>query len=298
MAPIDLNLLSLFGIVAATASFSEAARKLGMPRSSVSRGVGALEEALGVQLFNRTTRKVALSTAGLALHERIAPQLAALTESLGSLPERDQMPSGELRVSAAPDLGVTVLPDLIAGFTQRYPAISVDLRLSPRLVDLVAEGVDVALRIATRRLNDSSLVARRLSALELGLYAAPAYVARRPPIRTPGDTAAHDWVWFRGTPAGPPFPRPERRARVSGDEMLFVYRAVVAGIGVGLLPSFLATPDVSAGRLVRLIPRYALSTGALYFVHAAGAKPPRKVLAFRDYVAEYIAAHPLSPGTA
>ena len=115
---------------------------------------------------------------------------------------------------------------------------------------------------------------------------------------SPGDTAAHDWVWFRGTPAGPPFPKPERRARVSGDEMLFVYRAVVAGIGVGLLPSFLATPDVSAGRLVRLIPRYALSTGALYFVHASGTKPPRKVLAFRDYVAEYIAAHPLCPGTA
>jgi DNA-binding transcriptional LysR family regulator len=298
MAPIDLNLLSLFGIVAETASFSEAARKLGVPRSSVSRGVGALEEALGVQLFNRTTRKVALSTAGVALHERIAPQLAALTASLGSLPERDQMPSGELRVSAAPDLGVTVLPELIAGFTQRYPAISVDLRLSPRLVDLVAEGVDVALRISPRRLADSSLVARRLTALELALYASPAYVARRPPIRTPDDTAAHDWVWFRGLPAGQPFPKPERRARVSGDEMLFVYRAVVAGVGLGLLPSFLATPDVSAGRLVRLIPRYALATGALYFVHAAGAKPPRKVLAFRDYVAEYIAAHPLSPGTA
>ena len=243
MAPIDLNLLSLFGIVAETASFSEAARKLGMPRSSVSRGVGALEEALGVQLFNRTTRKVALSTAGVALHERIGPQLAALTASLGSLPERDQMPSGELRVSAAPDLGDHRRSPSSSPGSPSAIRRSASICASPRvLVDLVAEGFDVGLRMTTRRLNDSSLVARRLSALELALYAAPAYVARRPPIRTPADTAAHDWVWFRGTPTGPPFPKPERRARVSGDEMLFVYRAVVAGVGIGLFPAFSRRP--------------------------------------------------------
>jgi DNA-binding transcriptional LysR family regulator len=282
--------------VAETASFSDAARKLRVPRSSVSRNIGELEEALGVQLFNRTTRKVALSTAGIALHERIAPQLAALTESLGSLPEQSGLPSGSLRVSAAPDLGVTLLPDLLAGFTQRYPAITVDLRLSPKLVDLVAEGFDVALRISTRRLADSSLVGRRLAALEMGLYASPVYLARKPPIRTPGDTIEHDWVAFRGSPPGPPFPKPARAARVSADEMLFVYRAVVAGAGLGLVPSFLATPEVTAGRLVRLIPKYTLPTGTLYFVHAAGAKPPRKVIAFRDYVVEYIGAHPLCPG--
>jgi DNA-binding transcriptional LysR family regulator len=296
MAPIDLNLLSLFSVVAETASFSDAARKLGVPRSSVSRNVGELEAALGVQLFNRTTRKVALSTAGAALHERIAPQLAALTESIGALPERDQMPSGELRVSVAPDLGVTMLPDLVTGFTQRYPAVTVDLRLSPRLVDLVAEGFDAALRITNRRLADSSLVARRLAALEIGLFASPVYLAKRPPIRTPEDTAEHDWVSLRGEPPGAPFPKPVRRAHVSADEMLFVYRAVVAGAGIGMIPSFLAGPDVGAGRLVRLIPKYALPSGTLYFVHAAGAKPPKKVTAFRDYVGEYIAAHPVCPG--
>jgi DNA-binding transcriptional LysR family regulator len=296
MAPIDLNLLSLFTTVAETASFSEAARKLRVPRSSVSRNIGELETALGVQLFNRTTRKVALSTAGIALHERVAPQLAALTESLGSMPEQNQLPSGALRVSAPPDFGVTVLPELLTGFTQRYPAVAVDLRLSPRLVDLVAEGFDVALRLAPRRLVDSSLVARRLAALELGLYASPVYLARKPPIRTPDDTVEHDWVAFRGNPPGAPFPKPARPARVAADEMLFVYRAVVGGAGLGLVPSFLATPDVTAGRLVRLIPKYKLASGGLYFVHAAGAKPPRKVIAFRDYLVEYIAAHPLCPG--
>src|SRR5262245_8314866 len=171
---MDLNLLPLFSIVAETSSFADAARKLGVPRSSVSRGVAALESALGVHLFNRTTRKVALSTAGAAFHERIAPQLAGLQQALGSLPERDELPSGELRLTAPPDIGVTVLPEVMAGFAARYPAIKVDLRLEWRMVDVVAEGFDVALRIKPGgRLADSSLVARRLSALDVGLYASP-----------------------------------------------------------------------------------------------------------------------------
>jgi DNA-binding transcriptional LysR family regulator len=296
MAPIDLNLLPLFGIVAETASFSEAARKLGVPRSSVSRGVAQLEAAVGVQLFNRTTRKVALSTAGAAFYERVAPQLAALEQSIGSLPERDQMPSGELRLTAAPDFGVTVLPEILAGFSQRYPAVNIDVRLTGKLVDLVADGFDAALRISGPRLADSSLVARRLAKLEIGLYAAPAYLARRGEIRTAADTAAHDWVSFRAGLPQSPFPKPARRARFGGDEMLFVYGAVLAGAGIGLLPSFLTTNDVAAGRLTRLLPRYTSPNGVLYFVHPAGAKPPRKVTAFRDYVVEFIAAHPLCPG--
>jgi DNA-binding transcriptional LysR family regulator len=296
VAPIDLNLLSLFGIVAETASFSEAARKLGIPRSSVSRQIAELESSLGVQLFNRTTRKVGLSTAGAALHQRVAPQLAALASSVGSLPERDAIPSGELRISAAPDLGITVLPEILAGFSLRYPAIDVDVRLSSRLVDLVGEGFDAALRITMGRLADSSLVARRLAALEMGLYAAPAYLARRGPIRSAEETADADWIAFRGAPPPAPFPKPTRRPHLGGDEMLFIHRAVVAGAGIGLLPSFLTTDDLAAGRLTRLLPRFAVATGTLYFVHPAGQKLAKKVAAFRDYVIEFIAAHPMCPG--
>jgi DNA-binding transcriptional LysR family regulator len=300
MASIDLNLLALFSIVAETSSFSDAARKLRVPRSSVSRQVGELETALGVQLFNRTTRKVALSSAGEALHQRVAPQLAALNQAVGSLPERDEIPSGELRLTAAPDFGVTVLAEILAGFSLRYPAISVDVRLSSRLVDLVAEGFDVALRIKGRgRLADSSLVARRLTTLDMGLYAAPAYVARARPIRSVDDTADADWVGFsRAGDLPAPFPKPARRPRLGGDEMLFVYEAVRAGAGIALLPSFLTGDDLAAGRLVRLLPRIAVEAGALYFVHPAGAKLAKKVVAFRDHVLEYIATHPLCPGSA
>jgi DNA-binding transcriptional LysR family regulator len=289
---MDLNLLELFVTVARTASFSEAGRKLGLPRSSVSRNVGELETALGVQLFNRTTRKVALSTAGATLYERIAPQLQELHQSLDSMPEQAEQPSGELRLTAPTDLGVTVLPDIIAGFGQRYPAICVDVRLAQRVVDLVGEGFDLALRISEGRLADSSLVARRLSEVEFELFAAPTYVARRGPVKNLDDTASHDWVTFRGPPP-PPFPRPTLRARAASDDLLWVHQAVRAGIGVALLPNFLARADVAAGRLVRLLPRHPVRRGVLYFVHPAGPKVPRKVLAFRDYFVEYLAAHPL-----
>jgi DNA-binding transcriptional LysR family regulator len=298
MAPIDLNLLTLFSSVAETASFSEAARKLRVPRSSVSRNVADLESALGVQLFNRTTRKVALTTAGAALHARVAPQLAALQDSVGSLPERDELASGGLRLSAAPDFGVTVLPEILAGFAVRYPAVNLDVRLASRIVDLVAEGFDVALRIKTGRLADSSLVARRLSSIDIGLYAAPEYLARRPPIRSPEDTAGHDWVAFRGEPPPPPFPKPARPPRLDADDMMLVHEMARAGVGIAFIPPFLARADVTAGRLVRVLPRFALRTGTLYFVHPAARKVPAKVVAFRDYLVEYIAAHPLCSSAA
>jgi DNA-binding transcriptional LysR family regulator len=289
---MDLNLLELFVTVARTASFSEAGRKLGLPRSSVSRNVGELESALGVQLFNRTTRKVALSTAGAALYDRIGPQLAALHESLVSLPERDEQPSGEMRLTAPTDLGVTVLPEILAGFSQRYPAVTLDVRLAQRVVDLVGEGFDLALRIGGSRLADSTLVARRLAEVEFELFAAPTYVARRGPIKTPEDTAAHDWLAFRGAPP-PPFPKPTGRARASSDDLLWVHQAVRAGMGIALLPNFLARADVAAGRLIRLLPRHGVRRGVLYFVHPAGPQVPRKVTALRDYIMEYLAAHPL-----
>jgi DNA-binding transcriptional LysR family regulator len=293
MTTIDLNLLGLFSIVAETASFSEAARKLRVPRSSVSRNVAELESALGVQLFNRTTRKVALTTAGAALHARLAPQLAALQESLGSLPERDEIPSGLLRFSTSPDFGVTVLPEVLAGFAVRYPAVRLEVRLASRFVDLVAEGFDFALRIKAGRLADSSLVARRLSPLGVGLYASPAYLAGRPPIRSPGDTAGHEWISFRGEPLPAPLATPSRPARLVTDDMMLVHQAARSGMGIAFVPTFLARSDLTAGALVRLLPRFTPRTGALFFVHPPARKLPSKMVAFRDYLIEYIEANPL-----
>jgi DNA-binding transcriptional LysR family regulator len=288
---MSLDLLSLFLAVAEAGSFTAAATRLGLPKSSVSRGVAALEEELGVRLLHRTTRKVSLTTAGAALLERIAPLLGELRASLGALPEREEQPSGTLRITAANDLGAHLLPVMLARFTSRFPAVEVDVRLTNAYVDLVAEGIDVALRITQKRLADSSLSARLLGPVTMGLYAAPAYLARRGTPRTPADLEDHEWVMFR---AGAPVKLEsqggtatvKRRGRVSGDDMLFIHRACREGLGVALLPTFLADADVSAGALLRVVQRWGTRSGSLWFVTPTARQQPRKVTAFRAIALE------------
>jgi DNA-binding transcriptional LysR family regulator len=278
---MDLNLLPLFLAVAEASSFSVVARKLGLRRSSVSRSIAALERSLGVQLFSRTTRHVALTTAGAALHAKLSPQLAALTESLGALPEQEEQPSGELRLTAPNNIGAAVLPAILASFSARYPAIQIDVRLTNRFVDLVAEGFDVALRVSTGKMSGSSLVARRLTDLEMQIFGSPTYLARAGVPRTARETADHQWLAMRGARV-PILPTPRVAARVVGDDILFLQGAARAGMGLAALPVFLVQEDVAAGRLQRVLPRLSLGTGALYLVHPPTQHVPRKVTAFRD----------------
>ncbi|MCY1083222.1 LysR family transcriptional regulator [Archangium lansingense] len=291
---MDLNLLGLFVAVAETGSFSEAARKLGLPKSSVSRGVVSLEASVGTQLLHRTTRHVSLSTAGAALYERAAPLLASLKEAVGSLPEREEAPSGELRLTAPHDMGATFLSEVIARFTARYPSVRVDCRLTNRNVDLVAEGFDLALRAAGTKLADSSLMVRRLGALDVQLFASPMYLARRGTPRTPEDLTEHDFVAFRGLKYLSELGISEKHARVLADDMLFIREAVKAGAGIAVLPTFLAQADVTSGQLVRVLPRYTQPSTTLVMLHPRAQHVPRKVSAFRDFLLEFLKGRPLS----
>jgi DNA-binding transcriptional LysR family regulator len=291
---MDLNLFSLFVKVADAPSFAAAARQLGLRRSSVSRAVSTLEASLGVQLFSRTTRAVALTTAGTALYDRVSAQLAALQEAAAGLPERETEPSGELRLTAPNDMVATFLPEVIAGFCARYPRVQVDVRGTSRKVDLVAEGFDVALRVALHRLRDSTIVALRLSDLELQLFASPEYLKRSGSPRTLAEVAHHPFVLLHQLQYPAPLPKSQERPRVTGDDMLFCARAVKAGLGLGLLTTFVAAEDLAAGRLVRLLPKLSICLGALYLVHPPARHVPRKVTAFRDYLVEYLKAHPIA----
>ena len=293
-APMDLNLLALFTTVAEASSFSTAAAKLGVRRSSVSRGIAALERSLGVQLFSRTTRRVALTTAGAALLSKVAPAVQALEEAVGSLPEREAEPSGELRLTAPNDIGTIVLPALCAGFALRYPAVRLDVHLTNRFVDLVAEGLDAALRISVRRLSDSSLVARKLSELETHIYAAPTYLARKGTPRGPEDAPQHTWVSLRGESPLSSLSTLAAEPSMMSDDVLFLREAVISGLGLGALPTFLARDALGDGRLVRVLPRHAVRVGALYFVHPPATHLSRKLMALRDYLVAHFSAHPLA----
>jgi len=289
---MNLNLLPVFKAVADAGSMSEAARTLGQPKSSVSRAVTRLEASLGVQLFLRSTRRLSLTTAGAAFYEKVSPLLGALAGAATSLPEQEEEPSGELRLTAPVDLGLTWLPGLVARLLARYPRLDVALRLTNQRLDLVGEGVDAALRLATGRLPDSTLVARRLSAVGFDVYASPAYLARRGTPRRAEDLASHDLVGMPGLRLPAPFPRAPR-FRAVGDDVMLCRELVREGVGIGLLPVFLARADVSAGALVRVLPRVQQRSGTLYFVHPAVEHPPRKLTALRELLLEYVAERPL-----
>ncbi len=285
-ATIDLDLLSTFVAVAEANSFSAVAQRLQVSKGTVSRKIAKLEELVGAPLLHRTTRRVALSTAGVALFERAAPHVAALRLAVGTLPERQAAPSGDLRVTAPTDLGNVLLPELVTRFTTRFPAVRVELHLTQRQVDLVGEGFDLAIRAAGPRLRDSSLTMRRLSSAEFLAYASPVYVARRGSPRELADPD-HDWVGFRPAQKLLGFSA-SFRPHVTCDDFLFAREAVRLGAGIGVMPTFVAEALASAGELVRVLPSYRVRTPGFVLLHPPHAKVPSKVVAFRDMLVEML----------
>lgn len=288
--PFDLDQLRIFVEVAERASFSKAANRLGITKSTASRAVARLERHIGAELLHRDTHRVAMSTAGVALFERVAPHLTALGEAIRELPEHRETPSGLLRVTCSIDLGMTLLPGIIARFRLRHPDITFDLHLSDQVVDVIGEGFDLAIRAAPRGLADSSLTVRKLGAAELGFFASPSYLARRGTPKDIGDPD-HDWIVFRPAAAA----IMAKRAHVLADNFLFVRELAVADGGIAGIPTFVVEPDLSAGRLVSVLPSRTLrSSGGFYLLYPSRGQTPRKVEVFRDFMIECMKAKPLA----
>jgi DNA-binding transcriptional LysR family regulator len=300
MGTADLNDLAVFVALAETRSFSAAARRLGIPKSTVSRAIARLEDAIDVQLVHRTTRQVALSTAGTALYEKVAAPLASLRESVGDLPAQEEQLSGVIRVTAPLDFGAAILAEVVPRFTTRHPSVEVELVLTNAHLDLVAEGIDLALRFAVARLKDSSLSARRLCGSALQLFASPAYLARRGTPRSPRDLDGHDWVRFRGTTrlelrSGDETAEVEPRGRIVANDMMFMHAALLQDAGIAALPTFLAGDDVATGRLIRVLPRWTTLPAHLWLVRPGGRDVPRKVATFVELLLEDVRERGLLP---
>jgi DNA-binding transcriptional LysR family regulator len=196
MGTIDFNDLSVFALVVETGSFSAAAARLGAPKSTVSRAIVRLEEATDVHLLHRTTRKVTLSTAGKALYEKVHAEIASLRHAVGEMPTQEDAPSGRICITSVVDMA-DFFAEVVTRFVTRHPAVEVDLRLTNDNVDLVAAGIDLALRFSTVRFKDSSLNAKVLCSNDVELYASPSYLARKGIPRTPADLEGHEWVVYR-----------------------------------------------------------------------------------------------------
>ena len=292
--PGSLDDLSVFVAIARAASVSGAAGKLGLPKSSVSRALVRLEQALGAQLVHRTTRRLRLSVAGEALLAKAEPLVAALGETL--LPSTDsETPSGLLRITCTIDFGASVVAELVARFVARHPAVQVEVHATNSIVDLVSGGFDLGIRFSPRRrLRDSTLVARRIGTLHTHLVASPSYLARSGVPRTPRDLRDHEWVTYGGAESfllgGPrSATRVGVRGRVRCDDMFFARAAARAGAGITLLPAFLAEAEISAGTLQAVLPKFELTSGSVWLVHPPARHLPARVSAFRDLVVEALA---------
>ncbi|HVP62128.1 MAG TPA: LysR substrate-binding domain-containing protein [Myxococcaceae bacterium] len=293
---VDLNRVAVFLRVVELQSFTAAAEALGLPKSSVSRSVARLEESVGVQLLQRTTRTVQLTDAGRVYFEEASRALSALEQAHEKLSQLEARPQGAVRITAPVDLGAQVLAPLAARFVRRTPGITLEFLLTSRLVNLVDEGVDLAVRAGA--LRDSSLISRRVKGLEAWLFASPEYLDRRGTPTGVEQLAEHDCVLFRPrrghadwTLAGPGgTTRITVRGPVAGDDFSFLREAVLAGAGIGLLPALQCEQEIAQGRLVRLLAPYTGPAAPLHIVWPASKHIPKRVVLVREWLVEALAS--------
>ncbi len=275
-------------------AFTEAARRLGMSKQLVSRRIMALEDRLGVQLLTRTTRRLTPTEAGREYAERARRILADVAEADMIVGGRNPEPRGLLRVSAPLSFGISHLSPILTGFKSVHPAVEIDVDLSDRPVDLVAEGYDVAVRIGV--LKDSSLIARKLMEVRFAVCGSPDYLRRRGVPQTLADLKDHECLAYRHS-AGLAWTfgsadRIESEAvsgsfRANNGEVL--RDAAIAGLGLAQLPTFIVSGPLADGSLIRVLDAAPMPTGAVYAVHPAHRQRSVTVRAFTDYLVAALA---------
>ena len=288
------NDLLLFARVVDEGSFTRAAARLGLPKSTVSRRIAALETALGERLLLRTTRKLHITDFGLGVLEharRVAEDVAAAAALAA---HRQAEPGGRLRASMPSDFANTILGKLLADFIARHPAIELELDLSPRRVDLIGENFDLAIRMGELA-DDASLTARRLATFSAGLYAAPDYLSRRGAPAEPEALMEHDalrllarsgepmtWVLTRGDARWEGVP--PGRATINSPELLT--RLALAGVGIAIVTDHFAEPYLRSGELVRVLDDWHAPAQTAWAVFPGRRLMPARTRVFIDRLVE------------
>ncbi|MBF0307326.1 MAG: LysR family transcriptional regulator [Alphaproteobacteria bacterium] len=293
-----LTSMEVFARVVEAHGFSAAARELGVSKSAVSKIVAQTEERLGARLLNRTTRRLSPTAAGTAFYERCLRVMAEAEEAELAVTSLQAEPRGVLKLNAPMSFGILHLAPALPDFMVRFPDVTVDLTLNDRMVDLVDEGFDLAVRIA--RLTDSSLVARRLAPSRRVWCASPEYFARHGTPARPADLAGHDcliytyttsgdeWRW-RG-PAGEGSVRLKGSLRANNGQVL--HAALLAGRGIAPMPTFMVGPDLRAGRLQAVLTEYEEEGASVYAVWPSARLVSTKVRVFVDFLATRFGPRP------
>ncbi|MER2267775.1 LysR family transcriptional regulator [Methylobacterium oxalidis] len=299
LEPGGFEALAAFVAVAEAGSFTAAARRLGRDASVLSRRVSQLEQRLGVRLLSRTTRRVALTEVGATYLGRVQALLDELASASREASDRAASPQGLVRVSLPVSFGRLWIAPLLAPFLARHPQIRVEARLTDRFVDVVAEGIDVAIRVAAGVQRDSSLTTRRIAAYRNRLVAAPSYLAARGTPRMPADLMAHACLGFTGHAAWPDWPLMKDGARETvrpacslvADHSEVLLLAAIDGAGITFTADWLAGPALRAGSLVEVLPGWGgREEGGVYAILPPGRLVPAKTRLFVDAVAQAIRA--------
>ncbi len=289
----DLEGLAVFAKVVELRSFAAAADELAMSKATVSKAVTRLEERLGARLFNRTSRRLALTDAGQSLVERATRVLAEAEAAEEEASSQSSAPRGVVRMAVPMSLGITTLGPVLPVFLEAYPEVSVDLHLSDATVDLVGLGFDLALRVAA--LPDSSLVARRLRTVKRHVVASPAYWNKHGRPSHPAGLAEHRGLTYghQSTPETWRFQkatgeeaavRPKSVIRANNGDVLVP--SLVAGVGVAVLPDFIVGEPLAEGRLEEILTDWTAAPIALHLVMPPGGPRPARVEALASYLAK------------
>jgi len=290
--------IQIFVRVVDSGSFTAAAEQLGISRAMASKLVQGLEDSLGIRLLNRTTRRLSLTGPGQSYYQRTSEILAQLAEAESEAAQAQNEPRGRLRISAPTSFGVRHLAATLGDYQRRFRQVEIDLNLSDRMVDLVDEGFDLAIRISI--LRDSSLIARRLAPCRIVVVASPAYLVEHGTPQHPNDLQQHnclvytlstrgtEWTFLRGEET--------QALRLSGalsaNNGDFIAAAAVAGVGVAVLPSFIVADDLRAGRVVPLLCEWRSPSIAVYAVYAQTRTLPAKTRSLIDFLAERFGPEP------
>ncbi|WP_439672374.1 LysR family transcriptional regulator [Cupriavidus necator] len=292
--------LIAFAKAAALGSYSAAARELGISPSAVSKSIARLEQQLGIPLFIRTTRSLRLTHEGEGLRERAMRLLHEAEEIQQAAISTRSGPSGIIRVAAPYPIGVHVLAPALVLFRARHPALAVDLRIRDQMADLVAEGIDIAIRVGD--LPNSRLISRHLAPHRICAFAAPAYLARKGTPTRPEELDRHDCVNFRFQSSGQalrwPFSVDGELVEIAPDAGIVadvsdvVASIVIAGGGIGIMPTYLAATHVMRGELVPVMPRLAVPRANITALWPESRRASPNVRAFLDLLDEVFTAPP------
>jgi DNA-binding transcriptional LysR family regulator len=290
--------MAIFAKVVETRSFSEAARRLGMSKSMVSKQVTRLEQSVGARLLNRTTRAMSLTEAGQVFYEHCARIVEEFEQARMAVGRFHSEARGNLRISASVAFGTLHIAPALPEFLARYPDVRIDMSIGDRLVDLADEGFDVAVRITNE--PSPNLVARKLAGVNRKICATPAYFQLHGVPEAPTDLARHNCLtythfnpqdtWRLRGPDGDIAVPISGNLRLNDDEALSA--AVLGGLGVALLPTFIIGGDVQAGRLTAVLSDYVPSERHIHAVYLPNRHLPAKVRAFIDFLVERFSPRP------